>query len=96
MELTLLVLLVKGVDGYVLLVNGRMLKWPVAKINAISTRRGRKGRGQVSSFDTAERNAVGCSDVAIDGYTHNGGSCRAHVNRKANYITNSPFAAVIG
>ncbi len=80
-------------DGHVVLIDGRVRERPVAKIHAIFTRRGRKSGHQVGGFNVVECNAVGCSKAAIDRYAHDGGGLRAHVNRKPNNITNSPFAA---
>ena len=94
-ELLLLILLVKCMDGHVVLIDGRVRERPVAKIHAILTRRCRKSGRQVGGFDVVECNAVGCREVTIDRYAHDGSAVLAHVNQKAYYVTYGPFAAVI-
>ena len=82
-------------DGQVVLIDGRVREWPLAKIHAILTRRRRKSGRQVGGFDAVKYNAVGCIKAAVDGYAHDGSAVLAHVNQKAYYVTYGPFAAVI-
>ena len=91
--LLLLLLTVELVDRHILGIGRRVHKRPIAEVHAISTGAG-ECRRQVGRMNVGECGAVGRIEAAVDGHTEDGGVCSAHVYRKADDVTHSPFAAV--